>query len=490
MEDSSVLDLINEGNNMNIVHLKKLVFAPLVLLAASAFQSYAAVSETNVLPAAELTEVQVASTTPMGAAAIDLSAYNYTEREFYAAGKANRYRGALPGLLETARIIDGNWPYQTRVLVRTPQAAKFNGTLVVEWANVTTGQDVDFAFAEAYKYLLREGYAVAVVSAQKAGVDRLKTWSPTRYGSLSVNVNNLDPQGGGNIDSTTDQPAGDALSWDVMAQAAKALKDNAGPNPPLPGMTVKHVIALGESRSAARLTTYYNTIQPIHRFFDGFVHFDLAGQRRSDLLVPSISVNSEVTAAMFPATTTSKYTRTWSVPGASHSSLYGTNYVDNMVVRDKSFGGRSFTQVVETQKCTLSPFFSTVDHGLVLNAALDSVHQWIRSGKEAAPTREIQRDAAGAVVRDANGAAQGGVQIAQFMAPTAFLAPNGPGLFCVLSGHHRDFTAAELKARYGTHDNYVAQVRSVMQKARQAGYILPFDEQEAITTAQKSEVAR
>lgn len=483
---------------MNVVHfLRKLAISPLVLLAAIATHTYGATEKAKSVPAAVLTEVKVADTTPMGAAAIDLSSANYTEREFYAAGKANRYRGALPGVLETAKVIDGNWPYKTRVLVRAPVAAKFNGTLVVEWTNVTAGQDIDFAFAEAYEYLLREGYAVAVVSAQKVGVDRLKTWSPARYGSLTVNIDNVDPVGGGNIDDCRGQPTcpGDALSWDIMTQVSKALKDNAGPNRPLPGMKVKYVIALGESQSATRLTTYYNTIQPIHRLFDGFVHFDLALQRRSDLSVPSISVNSEVTAMpMFPATTTARFTRTWAVPGASHSSLYGTNYVDNMVLRDKSFAGpngpRSFSQVVGTQNCTLSPLFSTVDHGLVLNTALDAVNQWIRTGKEAAPSREIQRDASGVVVRDANGMAQGGVQIAQFTAPTAFLAPNGPGLFCVLSGHHRNFTAAELVTRYGTHDNYVAQVRSVMHKARQDGYILPFDEQAAITAAEVSSVAR
>lgn len=111
-----------------------------------------------------------------------MAAAGYTEREFYVEGKANRYRGVLPDTVTTGQIIDGNWPYRTRVLVRAPKTEKFNGFLVVEWANVTAaGQDVDFAFAESYKYLLREGYAVAVVSAQRVGVhDRLKTWSPER----------------------------------------------------------------------------------------------------------------------------------------------------------------------------------------------------------------------------------------------------------------------------------------------------------------------
>jgi hypothetical protein len=275
-----------------------------------------------------------------------------------------------------------------------------------------------------------------------------------------------------------------------MAQVSKALKANSGPAQPLPGMKVKRVIALGESQAAVRLTTYYNTIQPLHQFFDGFVHLDLAMQRRADVPVPSISVNSEVTVAMFPRTTTSAFTRTWAVAGASHASLYAANYVDRMVLRDNSFGGLSFSQLVAGPGCALTPFFSTVDSGLVLNAALEAVDQWIQTGKEAPASREIQRDASGAVARDANGMALGGVRLAQFLAPTAFLAPNTPGIFCALNGHHRDYTASELKSLYGTHKNYVNLVRDAMHQARADGYILPFDERAAVVNAMMSNVAR
>ena len=81
-------------------------------------------------------------------------------------GKANRYSGVgggVPGVgggsLQTATVLDGGWAYRTRVMVRTPAREKFNGTLIVEWTNVTVGADFEFANAEASKYLLREGYA-------------------------------------------------------------------------------------------------------------------------------------------------------------------------------------------------------------------------------------------------------------------------------------------------------------------------------------------
>ena len=102
-----------------------------------------------------------------GAAAVDLAAAGYTETEYYASGTANRYDGTS-AVTPTATVLDSGHPYTTRVVVSTPSPEKFNGTLVVEWNNVTIGVDGEFVFAESNEYLLREGYAVAAVSAQRA----------------------------------------------------------------------------------------------------------------------------------------------------------------------------------------------------------------------------------------------------------------------------------------------------------------------------------
>lgn len=131
-----------------------------------------------------------------------------------------------------------------------------------------------------------------------------------------------------------------------------------------------------------------------------------------------------------------------------------------------------------------------MDTGLVLNAAIHSVRQWAETGKPAAVTRQFQHDAAGTVVRDADGLVTGGVRLAQFAVPTAYMAPNGEVLGCVLAGHHRDFTDAELKARYGSHHAYVSQVRAALKVVRKDGYLLPFDENSTILEAEKSDVAR
>ena len=470
-------------------------FGPAVAQVAPVAASPTAVT-TPRLNAAMLTLVQVPGTTPMAAAAVNLAAAGYTEHEFYASGEAQRFRGALRGAQATAEVIDGGWPYRTRVLVRTPKAAKFNGTLVVEWANVTAGQDVDFAFAESYAHLLREGYAVAVVSAQRVGVERLKTWSPQRYGDLNVAADSTDPKTGEPIDvcpAGVPCAGGDPLSWDILTQVSKALKDNAAPNPPMPGLKVRKVIALGESQSAMRVSLYYNAIHPHYNFFDGFVFLDLAQQMRADLKTPAISVNSESLEAWLPPPTTSQFTRVWEVAGTSHASYYAAQYVDTMLLRDKSVmgpnGPLTFTQMMGSQNCKLNPLFSKVDTGLVLNAAIDGVRQWAETGKPAAPTRQFQRDANNAALRDAEGRILGGVRLAQFTVPTAYTAPNGPA-GCLLAGHHRDFTAEELKQRYGSTQAYVKQVRTAMKQAREQGYVLPRDEKAAVQAAMTSGVAR
>ena len=282
------------------------------------------------VPAATLTEINVPGTSPMSATAVDLEAAGYTAREFYAEGLANRYTGATANTFTTATVLDGGNPYRTRVMVRYPKPNKFNGTLAVEWTNVTIGVDFEFATAEASEYLLREGYAVAIVSAQRVGVERLKTWSPQRYPGLSVDVNKCGAGG-------TSLCTGDPLSYDIFAQITQALMDNVGgAAAPMPGLRVKDAIAIGQSQSAGRLAIYYNTIQPLHNVFDGIAFWDRSGQLRGDLTVPAISVNSEGLGGSFggAAWTTSEYTRKWDVAGSTHASLYGAQYIEAISARD------------------------------------------------------------------------------------------------------------------------------------------------------------
>ncbi len=98
----------------------------------------------------------------------------YVEEEFFLEGEATAYEadGRLAG--------DGQWtvtpgesaPYRTRILVRYPEDPEaFDGTVFVEWFNVTGGIDVDVAFGLGYPAIIDAGSAYVGVSAQEVGIE-------------------------------------------------------------------------------------------------------------------------------------------------------------------------------------------------------------------------------------------------------------------------------------------------------------------------------
>lgn len=481
--------------------------AALISYPVSSFASpeaHGGLAASSTVPAATLTEINVPGTTPMSATTVDLAAAGYTAREFYAEGLANRYDGANAGALTTATVLDSGNAYRTRVMVRYPSPGKFNGTLAVEWTNVTIGVDFEFATAEAWEYLLRQGYAVAIVSAQRVGVERLKTWSPARYPGLTVDVNKCNPSGTPTPTGTS-LCAGDPLSYDIFGQITQALIKNAGgANAPMPGLQVHDAIAIGQSQSAGRLAVYYNTIQPLHQVFDGIVFWDRSGQLRDDLTVPAISVESEGLGGSFggAAWTTSTYTRKWDVAGATHASLYGAEYIEAISARDQSitqfdgvpktfFAWINSTPVPGGTACVKLPPFTTVDSGLVTSKAIDSVRNWYKDGTPAAPSVSFVTTPAGTLVRDADGKVEGGIRLAQYLAPIADQgALNGTSFPCNVSGWHRYYTQAELKAMYHDHGGYVSKVSNIMTALDDEGYVLDYDAQAAIRDAARSDVGK
>lgn len=160
----------------------------------------------NATPGADLTrDYPFFATAPQ----FDLAAAGYVEEEFFVQGAATRYQ--TPSMANAVAVSEGH-PYKTRIVVRRPvDAQKFNGVVLVEWANVTSGYGIDLQWQYSRDYLTREGYVVVRVDAQRVGVHQpntgLKDWSPTRYGSLDVTS-------GGTV---TD----DSLSYNIFSQVVK-----------------------------------------------------------------------------------------------------------------------------------------------------------------------------------------------------------------------------------------------------------------------------
>ena len=123
---------------------------------------------------------------------------------------------------------DGKWTitptttaaYKTRILVRRPtNPAHFNGTVIVEWMNVSAGESApDWDFLNPM--LMRDGYAYVGVSAQALGVDGGKSLLGTPGAT------------GGPGGLVGDEPArygtlhhpGDQYALDMFAQIGQALR--------------------------------------------------------------------------------------------------------------------------------------------------------------------------------------------------------------------------------------------------------------------------
>jgi hypothetical protein len=74
---------------------------------------------------------------PFIASHLDLAQQGYVDEEYFIEGTANRYNTPSG---QTGSIIDSGHPYKTRIVVRRPASMnRFNGTIVVEWINVTNG---------------------------------------------------------------------------------------------------------------------------------------------------------------------------------------------------------------------------------------------------------------------------------------------------------------------------------------------------------------
>jgi len=191
---------------------------------------------------------------PFLTSSVDLAGAGYTEQEFFISGTARSFVNSGP------LGNDGVWnvstgetaPYVTRILVRKPaNPAHFNGTVLVEWLNVTGGIDAEPEWDYQHVELLREGYAWVGVTAQFVGAAFLPSFDNARYLSITH--------------------PGDSWSYDIYSQAGMAILHG---NPrPLGNLTplVRTILAEGESQSAFRMLTYYNAIHPTARLYQGFL---------------------------------------------------------------------------------------------------------------------------------------------------------------------------------------------------------------------------
>jgi Alpha/beta hydrolase domain len=402
----------------------------------------------------------------------DLSDYGYVQEEFFQEGTANSYNTTTDPPGQTGTIASSGHHYKTRIVVRRPTSARrFNGTVLLEWQNVTAGYDIDAHWGPSWQHFVDQGYVWVGVSAQRVGLhgasplpnadpnapppvnNGLIAWSPIRYGTLDVTD-------GGTV---TD----DSLCYDIFSQAAQAIRQPVGVNP-LGNLRPQRIIAIGASQSAGRLSVYHNAIHPMHNAVDAYYLLVGGSGLRTDLTVKVFQYLSETDLRGGPTRRMpdSDHFRSWEVAGSAHSSYYSDQYRSPLVKRD--FGTDPWPA-----DCDLPPY-SRVRGYYVINAQYDLLVRWLTRNvaPPTAPKIEFTTGEMPAIARDARGIALGGIRLPEIAAPTALQTGiNSGATFCSLYGTYQPFDAATLNELYPSHAAYVRAVRESALSNQRAGYI-------------------
>ena len=418
--------------------------------------------------------------------------YGYVEQEYFVTGDATAY--APVGDLGT----DGLWtvepagtaPYTTRVLVRAPaDADDFNGTVVVEWLNVTAGVDADPDFGLLNPVLLGDGYAYVAVSAQAVSVnggEGITLEIPGAPTNLLQPLKTLDPERYAPLNHP-----GDDYSYDMVTQVGQLARSGDL----LDGAAVDQVILIGESQSAGRLTTYVNAVQPEAEAYDGFlVHsrFTSGAPISEEATAPpeGLAIRTDLDAPVLIFETETDLVRgyiaarqpdtegvvTWEVAGTAHADASITEY-----------GAEA--NGISLDFSELCGPINTGPQREVLRAAFVALTDWVVDGTAPPPAEPIESTDS-QLVRDENGLAVGGIRTPAVDAPIATLSGENQAesVICSLFGSTVPFTPEQLAQLYPTHEDYVAAVTESADAAVEAGFLRPEDRDAIVAEAEDAPV--
>jgi hypothetical protein len=443
--------------------------------------------------------------------AFDIGAVGYVAQEFFVSGTASCY--APTGELGP----DGRWQvtpagtaeFTTRIVVLTPadrtRCPEFNGTVLVEWLNVSGGIDAPAVWMMAHREIIRAGYAYVAVSAQRVGIEggasllgvdmSLKSQDPKRYAPL--------------------RHPGDEYCYDIFSQTGALVGNLLGDLRP------GHVIAVGESQSAMFLTTYVNAVDPLAQSYDGFlVHSRFASAApldggsifdesqanslgavafRTDLRVPLVAVITETDlfggarhGYYFARQPDTERLRVWEIPGAAHADNYTIQVApidSGSAPLDAIVAAYAPTDTLMGQQLGHYINFAP-QHHYVVQAALAALNRWVRTG-EPAPAAEPIAVADGEPPRpvlDANGLAEGGIRTPWVDVPTARTSGLAEGstesIMAAIFGSGEPFDAATLHRLYpGGQTQYLDGFTAALDRAIGAGFVLPDDRGEILELA-------
>ncbi|HEX7135899.1 MAG TPA: alpha/beta hydrolase domain-containing protein [Iamia sp.] len=482
--------------------MRRLVLAALVVLVAAVGCSDdegTAVEETTTTtttaPVREIPDGPAATLTPLeGGDGVFLAAAEtgpsleeagYEEHELQAAGTATSYASDVPLPADGRYDLrpDQEAEYATRVVVRRPvDPEDFNGTVVVEWLNVSGGADAAPDYTYMAEEILRGGYAWVGVSAQRIGIEGGPVAVETPAGERSgagQGLKGIDPERYGDL-----AHPGDVFAYDIYSQVGRAARA-AADGGPLDGLGVDQVLAVGESQSAFALTTYANGVQPLTGVYDGLLihsrggaaaplgepggYIDIGGSLggeptpiRPDLDVPTMIVQTEGDVlgllGYLPARQDDSETvRLWEIAGAAHADRFQVG-------------------AFESELGCPTPI-NRGQQAFVLRAALRHLATWAAGGEPPPEADRLEVDGDAYVLDDA-GNVRGGVRTPVVDAPVEVLsgqAPEGAAIICALLGSTTPLPDETLGELYADADAYRQAYEDATDAAIEAGVVLADD---------------
>ena len=421
--------------------------------------------------------------------AYDLATLGYGAEEFFISGTASSYAS------------EATADYTTRIVVCRPDDADFTGTVIVEWLNVSGGIDAPAVWFMAHREIVRAGFAYVAVSVQQVGVEggtslvgadmSLKAQNAERYSRL--------------------QHPGDTFAYDIFSQVGRLIKDGG-----IDGLNAETVLAVGESQSAAFLTSYVNVVDPVAEVYDGFlvhsrfgpaapldntsVFEETASQPvpfRPDLRAPVITVITETdliggfrAGYHLARQPDNDRFRAWEITGTAHADTYTirVSFIDNGSASLEELAS-AYAPTNELMGTQLSYYINFApQHHYVLQAAVAALDTWVRTGDAppiAAPMK-LSGSEPPELVLDATGNAMGGVRTPWVDVPiarTSGLAPEeSPMSFLFGSGQLLD--TQTLRALYpGGAGEYLERFTAALDLAIEAGFIVAADRAEILALA-------
>ena len=431
---------------------------------------------------------------PISAVPVDLHAAGYVTEEFFVSGVASAFKGSEPLRADGRWSVqpDGTAEYRTRIVVRRPSDPKrFNGTVLVEWFNVSSGGEASPDWTYLSPHILRDGFAYVGVSAQAIGVDG---------GTALVGVPGLGERAG-LVEAEPDRYGtlthpGDRFCFDMFSQIGRALRGTSGSA--LGPSSAERIIAVGESQSAFFLTTYIDAVHPTVQAYDGFfVHSrgasgaSLEGIAMASPDVPRglrIRDDVDVPVLIFETETDlgplldygrarqpdSDRICTWEVAGTAHADAYVVGGFARMLGCDflVNEGPQHF----------------------VLQAALTALTRWVTDGTRpsGATPLELSTTSPPLLARDRLGNAIGGVRTPAVDVPVSALsgeAPDAASRLCALFGSTVRFEAGALVELYRDMRGYLAAYEESLNATITGGFLLEADRSELLGLAEAVEPA-